>query len=390
MHQPPTPLEPYRFLFPLGALDAVLGAAPWVLYAAGLMPYPAVIHRAMMIEGFELCFVMGFLLTAMPAFTRGERCRPWERAVAIAAAALFGGAALAGLAPLAHAAFLAAVIHLAIAAGRRVARAPMKPAEEFGFVGLGLLFGLASGVMQTGASLGLWGEPAPNIGARLGSLGMVLCLVAGVGALLVPAFVGMKHPLMIPGVAGAHERRGRRQLYVALGALFVAAFALEAAGLAAAGAWARAIAAGTLLLWVWKVWRLPGRRDRYGFALWGSGWFLFLGLLLAALLPLHAVAAYHLTFIGGYGLLTLGIGTRVVVSHGKHPQSDEPRLYSALVVGAILLAVALRYAAEWVPVRGVAHALATSAALWIVAWIAWTIGALAKVLRREASTAELR
>lgn len=363
--------EPYRLMFTIGTLYAILGAAPWILDAFGLIPYPAVLHRTLMMEGFELSFVLGFLLTALPAMTRGERCRPWERNVAAGLAVLLGACALAGLQTLAHLVFVAAVVHLAVASLRRAIRAPLKPAEEFLFVALGLLFGIAGGIVQAGTSAGLWTDPALNFGARLVSLGMVLSLVSGVGALLVPTFIGLRDPLLIPGVARAHERHGRRGLYVVFAVLYISAFLFEAAGHPAVGAWLRAGTTLTLLFWVWKVWRLPGRRDRYGYALWASAWCLGLGLLLAALLPGQAVAAYHITFVGGYGLLTLGIATRVVASHGKHPPAFEPRLHSGLIVGAIVAALALRFGAAWVPPRGAPHVYALAAALWIVAWGAW-------------------
>lgn len=365
-----TRVEPYRLLFPVGALFAIAGALPWVLHAAGWISYPAVLHRTLMIEGFELCFVLGFLLTAMPGFTHGERCRVWELAAAIAAVAALALGALSGVLPLAHGAFLAAVLLLAIAAGRRVLAARLRPPEEFAFVGLGLLFGLAGGVLQIAEAAGAVSAAAPNFASRLVSLGMVLNLVVGVGSLLVPTFTGMRNPLVIPGVAGAHQRRGRRVFYGAVALALAGAFALEAAGRAGAGAWLRAGGAAAMIFWVWKVWRTPAHRTLAAWAMWSAGWLVALGLLAAAALPRYAIAGLHLTFIGGYGLLTLAIATRVVVSHGRHPLADEGRLASRWALGLLAGALVLRLAAEAAG-SGFLHALAASAALWIAAWIAW-------------------
>lgn len=376
----PAPADPYRLLFPLGALYAIAGVAPWIAYAGGVAGYPALLHRALMIQGFELCFVLGFLLTAMPAFTRGERCRVWELGAALALALGFGVALAAGWDAFAHTAFTAAVLLLAAAAFRRVRGAALAPAEEFGFVGLGLALGGLGGVLQLAAALGAWSDPAPNFGSRLVSLGMVLSLVSGVGALLVPTFAGIRDPLVIPGVAGAHQRRGRRGLYVVIGLGLAGAFALEAAGARAAGAWARAAAVTAMIAWVWKLWRRPGHATRAAWSLWASGWLTALGLVMAAAMPLHAIAALHLTFVGGYGLLTLAIATRVVVSHGRHGLEVEETLVSRPVVALLAAAVALRLAAEWTPAAGASHALGAAAACWVAAWLLWGWRMLPRVL----------
>jgi uncharacterized protein involved in response to NO len=372
--------DPYRLMFPLGAAFAVAGTLPWVAHALGLAAYPGPLHRALMVQGFELAFVLGFLLTAMPAFTRGERCRPWELSASFALLAASGAAALAARYAVAHALFAATLLLLAVITGRRVARARTRPPEEYAFVGLGLLLGLVGGVLQAGSAAGAWGEPAPLLGSRLVSLGMMLSIVLGVGALLVPAFIGMREPMKIPGVAGAHERAGRRRLYGALLVALAGSFALDATRHGTAGAWVRALAALAQLLWVWKLWRAPGRRDRFGWALWCSGWLTGLGVLLAALVPAHATALLHVTFLGGYGLLTLGIGSRVTVAHGRHPMTDEPRVYSAWVVSGVALALALRVAAEWSGAGG-PHALAASATAWLVAWGAWLARAIPRIAR---------
>jgi len=76
-------IAPYRVLFPIGAALALIGVAPWALYALGLAPWPGPLHRALMIRCFEQSFVLGFMLTAMPGLTHAERCRPAELGIAV-------------------------------------------------------------------------------------------------------------------------------------------------------------------------------------------------------------------------------------------------------------------------------------------------------------------
>src|SRR5215470_10433692 len=92
----PTPIAPYRPLFTLGLLYGWLGAGVWPLHALGAIAYPGVTHRLLMMQGFEQCFVLGFLLTAIQGFTKGKPCRPAELIVALCAALTFVIAALLG------------------------------------------------------------------------------------------------------------------------------------------------------------------------------------------------------------------------------------------------------------------------------------------------------
>jgi hypothetical protein len=197
----------------------------------------------------------------------------------------------------------------------------------------------------------------------------------------VPVFAGMRNPLVIPKVAGPHERRGRRGLYAALLAVLALAFVAESSGRPGLGAILRAAAASAIGLLVWKLWRLPGRRELPAFVLWGSGWLLLAGLWLAVLLPRNRVGVLHLVFIGGFGLLTLGIGTRVIVAHGKHPLEVERATLAPAVIGAVALALAARVSSEFWP--GAAGTLiGVSGALWVVAWLGWGMRALPRIVRR--------
>jgi uncharacterized protein involved in response to NO len=382
----PTPSrlpDPYRLLFPIGLTWGVIGAGLWPLHALGAVPWPSVGHRALMIQGFEHSFVLGFLLTAIPGFTKGERCRPAELAIAVLSALAFGIATLAGQALVAQSAFVLSMVMLLVAVARRLRRPGVVPPLELMFVGFGLVLGLAGAAVQLAEAAGLVAAP-PRFGERLVSLGMVLSLVLGVGGLLVPTFTGMRSPLVIPGVAGAHERRGRLAFNATLIATFALAFVAELAGQPRAGALLRAATATTIGLMVWKLWRLPGRRDVPAFVMWGSGWLVMAGLWAVALVPAFTLGGLHLVFIGGFALITLGIGTRVVVAHGRHPIADERRVLSAPVVALVALALLARLAAEWWP-AGAVHAFAASGAAWMLGWLLWAIGALPRIVRVAAA-----
>ena len=361
---PTRPVAPYRLLFPIGLTSALIGAGLWPLWAIGAVPYLGIMHRIVMMQGFELSFVLGFLLTAMPGLTKGAPCRGSELAIAVASAVTLVASALLGATRVAEIATATSLLLLITAFARRSGHARVPGPAEMVFIGFGLLSGLVGALWQ--AVTGRF-DVFPS---RLFSLGLVLSLVLGVGGLLVPAFTGMRMPLAIPGISEPHERRRRLTFYLVVLLGLAGAFVLEARGLDLAGAALRAVAATTMVVWVWKLVRLPGRRDAPAWAMWSSGWLVVAGLWAAVIAPRFTLGALHVVFIGGFSLLTFGIGTRVVVAHGQHPLADEPRVLSWRVITLLAMALLARLAAEWMPARS-ALFLGASGVLWISAWADW-------------------
>lgn len=373
--------DPYRVLFPIGIAAALAGLLPWISYAASLAPWwpaaraatwPGPGHSGLLAQGFELAFVCGFLLTAMPAFTHGPRCSRGELALVTAAVSAFVVLRALDLSAAAWA-WLAALALLGFTVARRVRPGAAAPPEEFLLVATGLALGLAGGIVQALAATGVLPPPAERAGVRCVSLGMLPALVLGLGGLLVPTFMRMKDPLDIVGWARAGDRPRRRAFTLTIAALLVLGLLGEFSGHAGAGGWLRALAALAATMLAWKVWRRPGRPDRLSWSLWIAGWCVTLGFLAAAIWPLHRVEAWHVAFAGGYALLTLGIGTRVVVSHGGHAMTEERVVLSAGAITALLAATLVRAVGPVAdPARlALHHAIAsTLAALAFALWLA--------------------
>jgi uncharacterized protein involved in response to NO len=378
---PPPRREPYAFFFPVGAALGIVGAGLWSAAALGLVSYPATPHAILMIEGFEAAFVTGFLLTVLPRFTRTDAGDRRELPWALAAVVGVGAAALAGQVVVAHGLFAATLLLLVGALVRRLhTRRNDPPVEFLAFGPLALAFGLIGALLELAVAMGWAVDPSARLGLRLVSLGMVLSLVLGIGALLVPVFLEIKDPLVIPRIAKPHERPARRALYGALGGALALSFALDALHVARAGPWLRVAVAGSVLLGVWKLWRVPGRRTVPAFVLWSAGWLVLAGLVLAAALSRHEIAAMHITLLGGFGALTMAIASRVVVTHGGHGPAAEDRLVTPLAATLLALALAARLTAEARPSE-VLGWLGLSGALWMLAWLGWLARAL-RFLRR--------
>jgi uncharacterized protein involved in response to NO len=368
-------IAPYRLLFPAGLAFALAGGLVWPLQALGLLAWPGPLHRALMTEGFELSFIAGFLLTAMSGLLHGERCRPAELMAVFAAVLAFALACAAGALAAAHAAFTTALLVVAFALSRRLRAARMAPPTELAFVALGLAHGVAGGVLGTLAAAGLAHEPSPGFATRLVSLGMVLPIALGVGSLIVPVFAGVSGPLALPGIAGPHERRRRGAFHLALGTVLVLATAADAAGHATGAAWLRVVAAAPVLIGGWKSFRRP-RAGALPLALRAAGVAVLGGLLLAAALPAHPLAGEHLVYIGGYGLLTLAVATRVTMAHGGFGIQREDAMLAPWPATLVFAALATRLVADWRPAW-----IAGAGALWVAAWVWWAAGVLPRWLR---------
>jgi len=224
-------------------------------------------------------------------------------------------------------------------------------------------------------------EAAERAGVRCVSLGMLPALVLGLGGLLVPTFARMSDPLTIAGIAKAGERPRRRAFVVTVAVLLALAVNLDFAGLIPAAAWCRALAALASTQLAWKLWRLPGRRDRLSWSIWSAGWAVTLGFTAAAVWPLHRVEAWHVAFVGGYVLLTLGIGTRVVVSHGGHAMTEEADVLSWWAVAALAAATLLRaLGPTFDPGRTSLHQ-AVAAGLAVLALGGWFLAAWPRLRR---------
>jgi uncharacterized protein involved in response to NO len=368
-------------LFPLGVLYGIVGALLWPLHAAGLIPYPAVTHWTLMIQGFQHAFILGFLLTSMPAWMHSLPSRPWELATATVLMLGVGVAALLGSIFAVQLFYTATLVLVVVMALRRVSKSTSPPPEEFLLVAFGLLLGFAGAVMAGGAALGAWAEPSPRFGLRLIWMGMILSIVLGVGGLLVPTFTSMRDPLVIPGIAKPHVRKPRRILYALIALAMLGSLLLEASGRLQAGALVRAATGSLVLLLVWKLFRLPGRHDRVSYFLWGSGWMIFAGLWLMALAPQLPLLGAHTLFIGGFGALSAGIATRVVIRHGSYPIVQEGFVLRPAMALLLATAVVTRLLAELLPSARMAM-LSVSGSAWILAWLVWIAGALPRVLRR--------
>jgi uncharacterized protein involved in response to NO len=382
--------NPFRLFFPLGWLLGMAGVLLWPLMLSGAITvYPKEIHADAMMGGFLILFVAGFLMTALPRFAgtfdleRGELFLFLSSAIVLVITIFFQNRL-----PF-HAALLITLVFLFLFCIRRIRNRTTLPPPPLIFAFAGLAGGILSlsclllHDLTGGATVWL------SVSRLFFYQGLQLCLVLGVGIFLIPNLLG--HPTCTPPVTIGVRTPGSQHLpylrfvpkplWIVIGLFFVS-FYFQAAYSERVGTAIRAAILALVSFHDWKIYRLPPVRSTVSIALWISCWLLLAGLWLQVVRPAYDIHARHLIYIGGFGLMTLMIATRVILAHGGHNMMLEKR--SRLLKGAValvLLATFTRVIARLFPETVYLHHLAYAAWAWIAGLILWGLLILPKMVR---------
>ena len=378
--------EPYRLFFPMGAVAGIWGVMMWpALYAGMLKFYPGEAHTRIMVEGFIGAFVAGFLGTAFPRLTGN---RTWSAGELLVVAGLWGMAVVshAGNHVAAGDAAFAAML-LALLAGmvRRVIFGHRDtPPPGFILVVTGILGAvLAAGFLafNKSPSLGQWQW------ARLWLFqGFLLLPLMGIGPYVLPRFFGMPSSHSFDDAPAPPTGWWRRAVMAIIaGLLIVASFALEVDGKALAG---QLLRGSVIVLWFalespilrrGKISSTPGNSVRWALA------GLAAGCICAAFWPQQRVGSLHLFFVSGIGLITLTVGTRVILGHaGRHDLLGGKILWLRWLTGLAILAAATRMSADFLPDIRTSHHI-YAAWTWALLSLIWLVALGRHLLRDEES-----
>jgi uncharacterized protein involved in response to NO len=354
--------EPYRVFFASGALWSIIGVSLWPLfYAQQLGFYPNIVHARLMIEAFGGAFVIGFLGTAGPRMATAPKLMPLELFWLLA---LHQASAICHL-RLQHAwgdgLFVALLTSLLLCLMIRVVKFRREaPPPQM----LLALTGLACGIV--GAFLLLLPSTMLDLQRlRLANLllyqGLLLPPVLGIGSFVFPRMLG--GDFGDPKTAAQSRAKLIRTIIASL--LIVSSFFLEAFGQVILGGTLRALAAAAFLLIEvsWKT-RQAGSLTTGLFWALGLGW---LGVVLAPFHYVQHISIEHLLYIGGFGMLMLVVGSRVLFGHSGDLEGFFARSkWVRLLVFLGVLAATARATPAWVPATTVSHHI----------YAAWTWGLL--------------
>lgn len=379
--------EPYRIFFPLGLLSAFIGVLSWVPFALGYTQnYPGTEHPHLMIGGFLFSFALGFLMTAIPRFTETEPAKIWEllfQTVVVLFMIATGTASL--ISPQWRETSLllqiVSLVLLILFCVPRFFSKKRKPPPSFLFIGVGILFGLLGSVLLYLDERGSVSAEFNLMGRSLFYHGMMLSFVIGVGSRLIPVLLGHEaNPMTQEASPRASPSLG---ILVGLALVYFLSFPVELFLSLESGRVARVAVLLFVSIRFWRIFAPPVRQGALPFWLRIAGIMLLIGQGSFALFPGYAVHGIHLTFAGGYSLLTLLIATRVVLSHGSYDLSFELKSRWLHVIGALVAASAFaRFLAPLAPTSYVHH-LAYASFGWSLGVGAWAILFLPRMWRRE-------
>lgn len=353
--------------FYLGAASFALLSVPlWVALFLGqwtlTMALPPLLwHAHEMLFGFAVAVILGFLLTAVKAWTGlvtprgaflGALALLW---LAARVAAVTGPYAVYAVLDLALLPLVAAVLTLILLRGRNRRNLPI--------AGMLMLLALANGFFHLGVLGVIEISPLTPLYAALGLIVMIECVIAG---RVIPAFTMSATPGLKLKVRALVDRAA---LALTALALLLWVFAPAAASWNMVGGLALSLAAVAQLVRLMQ-WRPALTRHRP--ILWilhvSYAWIPFgLALLAAARFGWVGVSAgVHALAIGATAGLIIGMMTRTARGHtGRALKVARPEIAAYVLV---MLAVAVRVllplaVPQWLPL-----ALVLSAAAWSVAF----------------------
>jgi uncharacterized protein involved in response to NO len=379
--------EPYAVFFPLGIVLSWAGVGRWLHLAltGRYEDYLAVyiFHGMTQIQGFLLCFAIGFLFTMIPRRSGTAPPNVLEMALGIAAPVFTVAAAWAQSWALSQVGWLVACALLLVFGVRRFAssQARRRPPTSFVWIPAALIMGIA-GSLMTGAR-GVLGPDwmwLHDLGQMLVLQGVFPALVLGVG--------GLALPLMTRGEAPPDAGMERRDLvavagHVAAAVLLVASFVIQSLWSLPAGCALRAavltagLAIGPAL---WKLPNVPGWNRRL---VWISAWMLPAGFAIAAAFPAYYQAGIHVSFIGGLATLTLAVSTHVILGHGDRTDLVNGRPWQTGAIALAMAAAMLSRAAMVFDVGNRNAWMATAAFFFLAATAFWMLLLLPVLVRRR-------
>jgi uncharacterized protein involved in response to NO len=372
--------EPFRLFFPLGVLLGWVGVGHWLLYATGAtQSYSCLRHGLVQMQAFMMAFAAGFLLTALPRRTSSAPPSALEMTIVAVSLVTTTAALVQDRWIVAQASYLVLFLLLLAFAARRflLGGARRRPPAAFVLVPLGVAQGIAGAILLMAHHSGAAGAWGARLGQLLIEQGVFLCLVMGIGSLILPLMAGAAPPADL----GSSPRETAKALaYLSAGLLVVASLIAEAAGAERLGPLVRAVVVALTLGLGAGAWGPIGRPGLHRKLVRLAVWLMPAGLLLSAAFPDYRVPALHVLFIGGFGLMAFAVATHVVLAHldATAESLGWPPAVGALALG-ILLAMAARVAADASETYFV-H-LGWAAGAWITGTLVWLGYVVPKILR---------
>jgi uncharacterized protein involved in response to NO len=362
--------EPYRLFFPLGVLFLLWGALVWLPLIWSSDGYPVTLHRYLMLNGFSGCFIGGFLMTAIPKFSRTQTASKVEITayLLVTISGLFFARS-----EITNAVFICSALQPLVIFSfllPRISKRQENPPYSFVFIFVGLMLWTVSAL----ASLFLDSELFKHIHYE----GAIASIILGVGSRLIPGILGHQD------IVAAQKEKYEQPVsiiktipvpFLALIFSFVASYFSD-------DLWAHVVRAAVVFIiaiFYWKLGKAPKTKTALTWCLWISSWLITLSFVIKAFWTDGLIHISHSFFINGIVLLSLLIATRVLQSHGPKDNKLEQSKILYWVSFFIVLAAATRVSAFLLPDLYLTH-LAYSSLMLAIGVLLWSFKYLRYVL----------
>lgn len=383
--------EPYRLFFPVALLAGVLGVMLWPLFYAGSLShfpdafkltfYPNLAHAHVMIEGFVGGFAVGFLSTAMPKMMSAKSLHPWQVFTMLGIYMSCCTLHLLGYTRTGDALFVLMMVLMLGSLGIRLLHGKSTPPAGMVLAVMGLVSGTLGAAWMAavggGGSVFLY-----SFAQRLLYQAFILLPLLGIGSFIFPMILGSK--------PSTRSWKARAIEGGVLGVLIIASYGIEVQSLqsgtpdhAKAMSWVR-----VALCFVWLTkesgWLQRGATISKGimpFALRAGIVCLLGGMIMTGIWQQHRIALDHSLYVGGFGLITMMVATRVLYGHsgqGKKFQLWVKPL--TIATGLLLFGMFTRVTADFFPRVVISHHV-YAAVLWVAVSLVWGIALLPSVRR---------
>lgn len=361
-------ISPYQLFFPLGILNALLAVGVWFVQNLGWFESPALlIHSKLIAGGFLWCFIVGFLMTAMPRMSGTAGANKIE--YLFASALLIGQTVFSWKvdAKFFYTNQALLILFMIVFGGRRILKLTKPVPVFFSHVGMAMMLALLGSYFHfSGNSF---------MGIHLYHVGTTLLLVLGIGTRFFS---------FLSGLPSAFENT--TSLWLRL--LFHSAGALMAGLLYLAGLGVTIAYLGLTLLslvYLFKIWQIqrPSERPsalKHGVRIVAA--MIPLSFFLIWLQPSMYLTWFHFLFIGCFGLITFAVATRVTLAHGAYSTDLEmksPALWC--LVGFLVLAIISRILYGFSGGLWKISYLHMAATFWIFAVVSWCFTFLPKIFK---------
>jgi uncharacterized protein involved in response to NO len=359
-------MEPYRVLFFWGALIAIVGVTPWFFYAAGLIEfYPNQLHSKIMVLGFLLTFVSGFLMTAVPKMTNTFSASMSEKSIFLIISIFFilTSADVTSVVSWVFACFQFVFLLIFFLRRYRKIKGPLP--RGFIFIPIGLFLG------GLGTAINLFAIFLPSSILALGKLflyqGFILNLIVGLGSRLIPVLTRKSSALMPTQVSILTNKIFLIEVLFLNVSFIFEVYVDKGFGL---------ILRFLILLFVlFKNFGLhkPSLEKTFlGYGIVLSALTLPLPYILTFFYPAFEIHFMHISYILGFAMLTLLVAMRVTLAHGGVSLEFEKVSKSILVISALFVFVAvLRVLPIMIYPEVFLNFSIAAAVVWCLAVIIW-------------------